>query len=98
MALTVRALAVDVLLALGVAAQLLCCFGLLVMRDALDRLHYAAGGSTLGPILIAAAVLVVHPLDSSGITAIVTVGFLLVASPVLTVATARAVQARRGKP
>jgi monovalent cation/proton antiporter MnhG/PhaG subunit len=93
-----RTLAVDVLLGLGVAAQLVCCLGVLVMRDTLDRLHYAAGGSTVGPILIAAAVLVEHPHDSSGITAIVTAGFLLLASPVVTVATARAVRARRGEP
>ena len=36
--------AVDVLLALGVAAQLLCCLGVLAMRTTADRLHYASAG------------------------------------------------------
>lgn len=47
-----------VLVSLGVAAELVCCAGLLAMRDALDRLHYAAAGTTVGPALVAAAVCV----------------------------------------
>ena len=34
-------LAVDVLLGLGVAGELLCVAGVLVMRTTFDRLHYA---------------------------------------------------------
>jgi len=50
-------LAVDVLLALGVAAQLLCVAGILVMRTTLDRLHYAAACTTVPAFLILAATL-----------------------------------------
>jgi multisubunit Na+/H+ antiporter MnhG subunit len=47
-----------VLVSLGVATQLFCCAGLLAMRNAVDRLHYAAAGTTVGPALVAAAVCV----------------------------------------
>jgi hypothetical protein len=47
-----------VLVSLGVAAELVCCAGLLAMRNALDRLHYAAAGTTVGPALAAAAICV----------------------------------------
>jgi monovalent cation/proton antiporter MnhG/PhaG subunit len=88
-------LAVDVLLALGVTLELLCVLGVLVMRDALDRLHYAGAASTLGPLLIVAAILVEHPHDSSGVTAILVGAALLVLNPLLSTATARAARMRR---
>ncbi len=47
-----------VLVSLGVAAELVCCMGLIAMPTALDRLHYAAAGTTVGPALVAAAVCV----------------------------------------
>jgi multisubunit Na+/H+ antiporter MnhG subunit len=51
-----RDLAVYVLIALGVAAELVACLGLVAMRSAIDRLHYAGAGTTVGPAFIAAAV------------------------------------------
>lgn len=54
-----------VLVSFGVAAELVCCAGLLAMRDALDRLHYAAAGTTVGPALVAAAVCVEEGVFSS---------------------------------
>ena len=50
--------AIDVLVALGVAAEAISCLGLLAMRSAIDRLHYASAGTALGPALLAAAVCV----------------------------------------
>ena len=38
-------LAADVLLGIGVAAELLCVAGLLVMRTVYDRLHYASAAT-----------------------------------------------------
>jgi monovalent cation/proton antiporter MnhG/PhaG subunit len=83
-------LAVDVLLALGVAAQLLCVAGVLVMRTTLDRLHYAAACTTVPAFLILAAVLVREHLTSGGIQAIAAVALLFLLNPALVITTARA--------
>jgi multisubunit Na+/H+ antiporter MnhG subunit len=48
----------DVLVGLGVAAEVISCVGLLAMQSAIDRLHYASAGTALGPALLAAAVCV----------------------------------------
>lgn len=82
--------AVYLLLGLGVAAVLVCCVGVVVMRDAYDRLHYAAAATTVGPILILAAVLVRVHLGVAGLEAVAAVAFLFVATPLLVTETARA--------
>lgn len=81
--------AVDVLLALGVALELLCCIGVLVMRTTFDRLHYAAAGTTVPAFLILAAVLVREHLSSGGLEAIAAVGLTFLLNPILVIATAR---------
>jgi multicomponent Na+:H+ antiporter subunit G len=86
--------AVDVLLALGVAAVLVSCVGVVVMRDAYDRLHYAAAATSVGPFLILAAVLVRVHVSAAGMEAIAAVAFLFLASPVLAHATGRAILRR----
>ena len=83
-------LAVDVLLALGVAAELLCVAGVLVMRTTFDRLHYAAASTTVPAFLILAAALVREHLTSGGIEAIAAVALLFLLNPALVIATARA--------
>jgi monovalent cation/proton antiporter MnhG/PhaG subunit len=83
-------LAVDVLLALGVAAELLCCVGVVAMRSVYDRLHYAGAGATLGPIFIGAAVLIRESVSAGGLETIATVALVVLLNPVLTIATARA--------
>jgi len=83
-------LAVDCLLALGVAAELLCVTGILVMRTTLDRLHYAAACTTVPAFLILAAVLVREHLSAGGIEAIAAVAFLFLLNPALVITTARA--------
>jgi multicomponent Na+:H+ antiporter subunit G len=87
-----RDVAVTVLLVAGVALELLSCVGVLAMRGALERLHYAAA-TTSGALLIAAAVLVRDSFSLIGSRAILIGAFLLVSSPVLTHATARAIHA-----
>jgi multicomponent Na+:H+ antiporter subunit G len=86
--------AVDVLLGLGVAAILLSTVGVLVMRDALDRLHFTAPAATLAPVCFAAAVLVEEPLSSSGVKAVLVALVIVVTTPVLSHATARAARIR----
>jgi multicomponent Na+:H+ antiporter subunit G len=90
----VKELIVAVLLALGVASVLLSCLGVLVMRDALDRLHFTAPAATIAPVLLAVAVLVEEPLSSAGVKAVLVALLIIVTTPVLSHATARAARIR----
>jgi multisubunit Na+/H+ antiporter MnhG subunit len=78
----------------GVAVQVFVCLGVVLMRDALDRLHYA-GASTLGVACLCAAVVVRDSFSLIGLKAILTGAFLLVTGPVLIHATARAIHLHR---
>lgn len=81
---------VDVLLVLGVVAQLVCVAGCVAMRNVFDRLHYVSAGTTLGPILILAAILGKEGLTSAGLEAIAAVALLFLVNPIVVHATARA--------
>ena len=83
-------LAVDVLVALGVAAELLCVAGVLLMRTTFDRLHFAAAATTVPAFLILAAALLREHFSSGGLQAIAAVGLLFLLNPALVIATARA--------
>jgi multisubunit Na+/H+ antiporter MnhG subunit len=85
-------MAVTVLLGLGVALELLCVAGLVVMRSTFDRLHYVAAATTVPAFLVLAAVLVREGLTSGGLQAIAAVGLMFLLNPVLVTATARAAQ------
>ena len=86
-----RDAAITVLLVAGVALDLLACAGVLLRREALDRLHYA-GVSIPAALLVVAAVLVWDPISTLGGRALLVAVLILVTSPVLTHATARALQ------
>jgi multisubunit Na+/H+ antiporter MnhG subunit len=88
-------LAVDVLLGLGVAGELLCVAGVLVMRTTFDRLHYAAATTTVPAFLVLAAVLVREQVTAGGLEAIAAVGLLFLFNPAVVIATAMA--ARRSE-
>ena len=92
--MTGRMIAEVVLLSVGVAATLLCCLGIVVMRDTYDRLHFLSGIGTLGPVAIAAAVIVEEGLSSAGLKAVVVLAALVFTGPVLTHAIARAARIR----
>jgi multisubunit Na+/H+ antiporter MnhG subunit len=83
-------LAVDVLLGLGVAGELLCVAGVLVMRTTFDRLHYAAAATSVPAFLILAATLVREHVTAAGIEAIAAVGLLFLLNPAVLIATAMA--------
>jgi multisubunit Na+/H+ antiporter MnhG subunit len=85
----VRDAVVYALLAMGVGLELVACVGIAAMRNAYDRLHYVAP-STLGAVLIAAAVWVRDGPSFIGVKAALLAAFLLVASPALAHGTARA--------
>ena len=88
-------LTIDVLVGLGVAAELVCCVGILAARHAIDRLHYAAASATLGPALIAAAIVLQESLfTTGGLNAVVVALLLIVLNSAATVFTARAFRLR----
>lgn len=87
--------AVDVLLGLAVAAQWICCIGLVVMRTPADRLHYTSAGYTVGPFCVLAAILVQAGLTSNGLDSIATVAIMFLSGPLVVHATARALRRNR---
>jgi multicomponent Na+:H+ antiporter subunit G len=94
--MTMRHVITGVLLWSGVALNLVAAVGVMAMRDAYDRLHFPAV-ATLGAVLVAVAVLVEKSFSLVGDEALLIAAFLLVAAPVLTHATARAIRiAQRG--
>ena len=86
---------VDVLVGLGVAIELASCVGLLAMRTAIDRIHYAGAGTVAGPALIAAAVCVEEGLfTTNGLNAVLVAFLLAILGAALATATARAIRLR----
>jgi multisubunit Na+/H+ antiporter MnhG subunit len=89
------AVIVHVLVWLGVATQLLCCVGLLAMRSAIDRLHFAGAATVAGPALVAAAVCVEEGLfTTNGLNAVAVALLLALLGAALSVGTARAIRLR----
>jgi multisubunit Na+/H+ antiporter MnhG subunit len=90
---------VAVLVWLGVAVELVCCAGLLAMRRAIDRLHYAGAATVVGPALVAAAVCVEEGVfTTNGLNAIAVALMLALLGAALGVTTARAIRlGERGK-
>ena len=86
---------IGVLVGAGVAGELLCCIGLVRMRDVFDRLHFALAATTVPPFLIAAAVIVEEAWTQPGINALVAAATLFLFNPMIAHATARAARLRR---
>jgi multisubunit Na+/H+ antiporter MnhG subunit len=86
---------VDILVGLGVTVELAACVGLVAMRNAIDRLHYAGAGTVVGPALIAAAVCTEEGLfTTNGLNAVVVALLLALPGAALAIATARAIRLR----
>jgi multisubunit Na+/H+ antiporter MnhG subunit len=83
-----------VLLALGVLLELFAVLGIVVMRDAFDRLHYV-GLAGYGALLIAIAILVRESWSLIGDKALATGAVLLLVGPVLVHTTARSFRTRK---
>jgi multisubunit Na+/H+ antiporter MnhG subunit len=98
-----RDVTVDVLLALAVVITAAASIGVLVMRDAFEKVHYVTPVSVVAPVLVALAVLVRSGLSNRSAVAWLTVLLLVLASPILSHATLRAARIRtqgdwRGRP
>jgi multicomponent Na+:H+ antiporter subunit G len=94
---TVRVVLTNVFLWLGVGLVLMSCLGVLVMRDVYSRLHFSSP-AVLGALCIAVAVIIKDSFSLIGDNTIAIAVFVLVTSPLLTHATARAARiARHGE-
>lgn len=82
-----------VLMLAGVLLLLACALGVLVMRSAYDRLHYASAAGW-GAALVAVAILVRESWSLIADKALLTAAILVVCGPVLAHATARAGRTR----
>jgi multicomponent Na+:H+ antiporter subunit G len=81
------------LLVSGVAVEIFCCIGVLVMRSAYARLHYAAPAGA-GALLVAIAIVLREGFSLIGDKALLIAVFVLFSSPVLSHVTARAARIR----
>ena len=90
-----RDVLIAVLLALGLLAESLAIVGVLLMPHVFDRLHYLAPASSVGAPLLAGAVVAEEALNHRGIVTVLTASVLMLLSPVLTHAIARAARIRQ---
>ena len=89
-----RDVCADVLLGLAVAIVLGATLGVLLMRDAYQKLHFVTPAALVAPVLVALAVLVQAGLDENTGETCVALVFLAIAGPYLSHATMRAIRVR----
>jgi multisubunit Na+/H+ antiporter MnhG subunit len=82
-----------ILLVAGTALDVFAVLGLVVMRDAFDRLHYVCLAG-YGALLVAVGIVVRESWSLIGDKALATAAVLLAIGPVLTHATARSLRTR----
>jgi monovalent cation/proton antiporter MnhG/PhaG subunit len=87
--------AVGVLIVFGVLVELGCCVGVVVMRDAYDKLHYTGPAAILGPLAFAVAIVIREGLSQAGVKALLVAVLLALTNPVLAHATGRALYIRQ---
>lgn len=83
-----------ILLGLGVTTALVCAMGLLVMRDALQRLQFSAPIVSLGAFLITAAVWLENSEWQGRLKSLLIALVLFVMNSILNHATAKAIRIR----
>jgi multisubunit Na+/H+ antiporter MnhG subunit len=89
-----RDIVADVLLGLAVLTVASASAGLLVMRDAYQKLHYVTPAALIAPVLVAAAVFVQAGLVENTGETLVALAFMVIAGPYLSHATIRAIRIR----
>jgi multisubunit Na+/H+ antiporter MnhG subunit len=92
---TVEHAVVGVLLTFGLLSVMLSSAGLVAAKTGWDKLHYTSPAAVVGPVAIAAAVLVEDGLTSAGAKAVLVAVVLVLTGPVLVHATARAARIRK---
>ena len=90
----IRDVGTDILLGLAVLVVLGASLGVLLMRDAYQKLHFVTPAALVAPVLVALAVLVQAGLvEKSGETCLALV-VMVIAGPYLSHATMRAIRVR----
>ena len=89
-----RDVCADVLLGLAVLVVASASLGVLLMKDACDKLHFVTPAALVAPVLVALAVLVQMGLyENTGETCLALV-LMVIAGPYLSHATMRAIRVR----
>jgi multisubunit Na+/H+ antiporter MnhG subunit len=83
-----------ILLSLAVAIVLASSIGVLVMRDACQKLHFVTPAAMVAPLLVALAVMVQHGLYANTGESFLALGFMVIAGPFISHATIRAIRVR----
>lgn len=92
-----RAVIVDVLLGLAVAVVLISAAGVLLMRDAYQKVHYVTPISVVAPVLVGLAVGVQSGWTISTGQSWLVVALMVIACPFLAHATVRAIWIREDR-
>ena len=83
-----------VLLGLAVVTVAGAALGMLLMRDAYQKLHFVTPAALIAPLLVTLAVLVRNGLDENTGETCLALVFLVIAGPYLSHATMRAIRVR----
>jgi multisubunit Na+/H+ antiporter MnhG subunit len=84
----------DILLALAVLIVLASAVGVLIMRDAYQKLHFVTPAALVAPALVALAVMVQHGVYEMTGEAFLALFFMIIAGPFVSHATIRAIRVR----
>jgi multisubunit Na+/H+ antiporter MnhG subunit len=84
----------DIFLGLAVVIVLTSSVGVLVMRDAYQKLHFVTPAALVAPALVALAVLVQHGVYEMTGWSLLALLFLVISGPYLSHATIRAIRVR----
>ena len=84
----------DILLGLAAALVLASSVGILVMRDAYQKLHYVTPVAVIAPVIVGLAVLVRSGWSENSLETWLALVFVLIGGPFLTHATIRAARIR----
>jgi multicomponent Na+:H+ antiporter subunit G len=90
-----RDAAIVLLLAGAITIELVCAVGVFVITDPFDKLHFLGPASALGSVLVAAAIVLEEALATNGVKSIIAALLLVLTSPILSHATARAARVRQ---
>lgn len=84
----------DILLGLAVLIVLTSAIGVLVMRDAYQKLHFVTPAALIAPALVALAVMVQHGVYENTGESFLALLFMIIAGPFISHATIRAIRVR----
>ena len=93
--MTGREIVADCLLATAVAIALASSVGILVMRDAYQKMHYVTPAALVAPVVVGLAVLTQSGLTVNTGETVLALAFMVTAGPFLTHATIRAARIRQ---